>query len=296
MPTCAAVWWSRAQSAAGGFDLRKYTAPYGKTGPIATSFARAGPWAKPSVPPTPGRPAARPTAADALTSAAVRIKSRRVISRSSFIVLFDYLLKISRHPLHSLVHHRVGQAVVVPRLLEPQFVSGAIEHVHLLRLIHRSLHVLRRSVAIQLRLHHQHRPRRNHAQQVLIVVRNLRLMSDKESQLRNQVALRGIPGHAAIADVRCVRTHRREARDRDDALDARIQRCLVHRYVAAQRVAKQVDPVWIDQFIRLERGHGRVGILYQASHVRPLREALVERPSLRQPAAESALVIDRKST
>src|ERR1039458_6664217 len=170
MPTCAAVRWSRAQSAAGGFDLRKYTAPYGNTGPIATSFARAGPWANASTPPTPGRPAARPTAADALTSAAVRIKSRRVTSRSSFII-FNYLLKIGGHPLHSLVHHRVGQAVVVPRLVEPQFVSGAIERVHLLRLIHRSLHVLRRSVAIQLRFHHQRRPRRNHAQQVLIVVR-----------------------------------------------------------------------------------------------------------------------------
>ena len=65
MPTRAAVAWSRAQSSAGGFDLRKYTAPYGNTDPIATSFTPAGSCANASVPsPIPGNPAPRPTAAD----------------------------------------------------------------------------------------------------------------------------------------------------------------------------------------------------------------------------------------
>src|ERR1019366_6291555 len=41
MPIRAAVAWSRAQSCSGGLDLRKYTAPYGKTGSAAKADAAA---------------------------------------------------------------------------------------------------------------------------------------------------------------------------------------------------------------------------------------------------------------
>ena len=37
----AAVWWSRAQSCSGGLDLRKYTAPYGKTGQVGGDLPSA---------------------------------------------------------------------------------------------------------------------------------------------------------------------------------------------------------------------------------------------------------------
>src|SRR5664280_2661631 len=144
---------------------------------MATSFDCRGSCASASaLPETPGNTTARPTAADALTSAAVRMKSLRVTSMSGFILIVPSSLKIRSHPLNRLVQRVVGKAVVVPGLVDRKLVRGAIERVHLLRLGDGGLHIGGDCIAIKLRLHHQDRPGRDHREQVLIVIRNLRLM------------------------------------------------------------------------------------------------------------------------
>src|SRR5439155_5640204 len=82
---------------------------------------------------------------------------------------------------------RLGrEVVVVVQFCQDQPFAGGIEVVDPARVLHTGLHVLKGGLIIDASSKDQHRPRRQHGEDLVVIVGNLLFVRDKRSQLRQK--------------------------------------------------------------------------------------------------------------
>src|ERR1017187_3777931 len=151
-------------------------------------------------------------------------------------------------------------------------------------------HIGGRRVAVQLRLNHQDRARRQDTQQFRKVVRDLVLVAHEEAETRNQPAFMTVARHAAGSTVGGIAAHGCESTDGDQTFDARIERCRINANGSAHRVTEQIDPLWSDQAVLLQGVDRGARVFHHSSHLRPVRVAVIEWTGLAHAAPEAALI------